>query len=86
MLDKVAHWIPYYHAFWHMQLVSEHAPLLEYRRTEVNRNMYDIGSRAFSINPQNALWGVKKNTIIRYMDTLALNCYCIDTKVAISAA
>ena len=34
--------------------LNEHAPLLEYSRTEVNRNIYDIGTPAFSINSQNA--------------------------------
>ena len=33
--------------------LSEHAPLLEYRRMEVNRNIYNIGAPAFSVNSQN---------------------------------
>ena len=37
--------------------LSEHAPLLEYRRMEVNRNIYNIGAPAFSINSQN--WGFR---------------------------
>ena len=30
-----------------------HAPLLEYRHTEVNHNIYNIGAPTFSINSQN---------------------------------
>ena len=33
--------------------LSEHASLLEYRRTEVNCNIYNIGVPAFSKNSQN---------------------------------
>ena len=36
--------------------LSEHAPLLEYRHTEVNQNIYNIGVPAFSINSQNAVF------------------------------
>ena len=36
--------------------VSEHAPLLEYRRTEVNRNIYNIDAPTFSINSQNMVF------------------------------
>ena len=31
---------------------SEHVPLLECRRTEVNRNIYNTGAPAFSVNSQ----------------------------------
>ena len=30
--------------------LSSHEPLLEYRRTEVNRNIYNIGTPAFLIS------------------------------------
>ena len=36
--------------------LSEHAPLLEYSRTEVNHNICNIGAPAFSINSQNAFF------------------------------
>ena len=36
--------------------ISEHAPLLEYRHTEVNRNIYNIGAPTFSINSQKVVF------------------------------
>ena len=36
--------------------ISEHAPLLGNRRTEVNCNIYNIGESAFSINSQNVVF------------------------------
>ena len=39
-----------------MRLLSEHAPLLEYRPTEVNHNICNIGAPTFSINSQNAVF------------------------------
>ena len=51
--------LPYYRVFWHMRLLSEHALLLEYRGTKVNRNIYNIGAPAFSINSHNAVFGYR---------------------------
>ena len=39
-----------------MRRLSEHVPLLKHRRTEVNRNIYNIGAPAFSIKFQNAVF------------------------------
>ena len=36
--------------------LSQHAPLLEYRRTEENHNIHNIGAPAFSINSQNVFF------------------------------
>ena len=36
--------------------LSEHAPLLKYRHTEVNCNTSNIGAPAFSINSQNVVF------------------------------
>ena len=36
--------------------LSEHVPLLKYRRAEVNCNTYDIGTPTFSIISQNAFF------------------------------
>ena len=36
--------------------LSEHAPLLEYSRLEVNRNIYNTGAPAYSINSQNMVF------------------------------
>ena len=38
--------------------ISEHAPLLEYWRTEINHDIYiyNIGTPTFSINSQNAFF------------------------------
>ena len=38
--------------------ISEHAPLLECRWTEVNRNIYNIGAPTFSINSQNVFFAL----------------------------
>ena len=39
--------------------LSEHAPVLEYWRTAVNCNIYDIGAPTFSINSQNTFFGYR---------------------------
>ena len=48
-----------------------HVPLLEYRRTEVTRNIYNVGAAAFSINSQNVVFWLQvhapKSMIIRYV-------------------
>ena len=52
------------HCIWHTILLrflahvplSELAPLLELRHTEVNCNIYNIGAPTFSINSQNAVF------------------------------
>ena len=47
-----------------------HAPLLEYRCTEVNRNIHNIGAPTFSIKSQNIVFQLQahepKSAIIRY--------------------
>ena len=52
--------------------LSEHAPLLEYRRTEVYCNIYNTDTPAFSINSQNALFSARthapKSMIIQYRE------------------
>ena len=41
-------------------LLSEHAPLTEYRSIEVNCNIFNIGTPAFSINSQTAVFQLRR--------------------------
>ena len=58
--------------------ISEHAPLLEYRRTEVNCNIYNIGVPTFSINSQNVVFRLlahaPNSAIIRYGRVKYIHC------------
>ena len=58
--------------------ISEHAPLLEYRCTEVNCNIYNIGVPTFLINSQNMVFQLlehaPKSAIIRYGRVKYIHC------------
>ena len=63
--------------FWAHAPLSEHAPLLEYRRAEVNHNIYNIGAPACSITVVSRCYNTagirKKYHLIQTIEISSIN-------------